>query len=467
MGNVRGFIDTNRKLPKAEPPKVRIQHFNEFIEKTETTEISNQASRCMDCGVPFCHSACPLGNLIPEFNDAVYKENWKQAYELLIETNNFPEFTGRICPAPCEASCVLSINNEAVTIEHIEKSIIEKAFDEGWIEKFKPVRNGHKVAIIGSGPAGLSCADQLNKYGFTVTVFEKNLKPGGLLRYGIPDYKLEKNVIDRRIKLLQEEGIVFKCGISIGEDITLGEIEKEYDRIVLCVGAEKSRDLNIPGRHFKNIDFAMDFLTHCNKSNDPDFIEHHEDFRGKTIVVIGGGDTGSDCIGNSHRLGAKNVIQLELLGKPTSARSQNNPWPQWPMTLKTSTSHEEGGERQWAIQTKKFLSDDGVLVSGLEVVDVSWEKVGDTYSFIELEGTSRIISCDKIFLAVGFEHLTHGGFISNFEKDAKGNLETTNYKTSRENIFAAGDARRGQSLVVWAIQEGRSCAEAVVKSFTI
>jgi len=461
------FLETERALPQKESPTDRVQHYKEFYKSAEDGLEVEQASRCMDCGVPFCHSACPLGNLIPDFNEAVYNNDWRSAYTILSETNNFPEFTGRICPAPCESSCVLGINEDAVTIEFIEKSIIEKAFKSGWVEpQVSAVKTGKKIAIIGSGPAGLACADQLNKKGHDISVFEKNDKPGGLLRYGIPDFKLEKNIVDRRIDLLEKEGIEFFLNKNIGVDVNVTDVVAQYEAVVLCGGAEQPRDLDIEGRSLKGIHFAMDYLEQCNRrvAGKTIDIENEIIVKGKNIVVIGGGDTGSDCIGNSNRLGAEAIAQIELLAKPPSDRTVDNPWPLWPMTLKNSSSHEEGCERSWSILTKRFVSDDGVNLSGIETVKVSWEKdIEGKYKMQEIKGTSGIIPCDIVFIAVGFLHPLKEGLLSQLELelDNRGNVLTTDYKSSAEKIFSAGDMRRGQSLVVWAIAEGRACAEVV------
>ena len=466
MGDIKGFIEKKRSLPETEKANERLGHFKEFTQLLPETHQREQASRCMDCGIPFCHNACPLGNVIPDFNDAVFEGEWKKAYELLIETNNFPEFTGRICPAPCEASCVLSINNDPVTIEYIEKSIIEKAFKEGWVETTKYEKNGKQVAIVGSGPAGLACADQLNKEGFSVTVFEKSDRLGGLLRYGIPDFKLEKRVVQRRIDLMKEEGIRFFTSVNVGEDIKVSQLAEEYDAIVLCGGSEKARDLPIEGRELKGIYTAMDFLKQCNQKVAGDNLDSEEfiEVKGKNVVVIGGGDTGSDCIGNSNRLGVESVLQVELMSKPSLLRDENNPWPEWPMILKTSSSQEEGCDREWSILTKKFISADGINLSGLEIVKVKWDKDFDgKFKMIEIEGTTEIIPCDIVFLAMGFVHPIKEGMLENLklELDERGNVKTNDFKTSCEKIFSAGDMRRGQSLVVWAIAEGRDCAKEV------
>lgn len=467
MGDIKGFMKYERSLPSKEKPQERLKHFEEFIETNDHRHSTTQAARCMDCGVPFCHSSCPLGNVIPEFNDAVYRNEWKHAYEILTSTNNFPEFTGRICPAPCEASCVLGINNDAVAIEYIEKSVIEKAFSEDWVQPRLPQnRTDKKVAVVGSGPAGLAAADLLNQAGHSITVFEKSDRPGGLLRYGIPDFKLGKTVVERRVNLLEKEGITFKTNVNVGKDISAKELVDNYDAVLLCGGSETPRDLKIEGRNLKGIHFAMDYLPQCNKRNAGDELDESTaiQVKGKKVVVIGGGDTGSDCIGNSNRLGAESVTQIELLSKPPEERTPDNPWPLWPMTLKTSSSHEEGCEREWAINTKRFLTEDGENLSGIETVQVIWDKdENGRYSMQEVEGTARVIPCERVFLAMGFLHPMKEGMLENFsvDLDNRGNVSTEDYVTSVEKVFAAGDMRRGQSLVVWAIAEGRECAQKV------
>ncbi len=467
MGDTKGFMKFGRSLPNKEAAQERIKHFEEFVKTEEDIHSTTQAARCMDCGVPFCHSSCPLGNLIPEFNDAVYKKNWKKAYETLISTNNFPEFTGRICPAPCEASCVLGINNDAVAIEYIEKSVIEKAFENNWVQPRVPIkRTNKKVAVVGSGPAGLAVADQLNQKGHTVTVFEKNDRIGGLLRYGIPDFKLGKNVVQRRINILEEEGIEFLSNQNIGVDVSATQLTQNYDAVVLCGGSETPRDLKIEGRDFKGVYFAMEFLSQNNKRVAGDIVTAEDviEVKDKNVVVIGGGDTGSDCIGTSNRLGAKSIVQIELLSKPPTSRTADNPWPLWPMTLKTSSSHEEGCERQWAINTQRFISEDGKKLSGIETVEVKWEKnVNGKFEMTPIAGTQKVIPCDLVFIAAGFVHPLKDGVLNELKVSLteRGNVATEAYKTTVEKVFCAGDMRRGQSLVVWAIAEGRECAEEV------
>lgn len=464
MGDIKGFMKHDRSLPKYQKANERVQHFDEFYIKEEESHKIEQSSRCMDCGIPFCHSGCPLGNRIPEFNNAVHKEEWKLAFDILESTNNFPEFTGRICPAPCEGSCVLGINNEAVAIEYIEKSIAEKAFEQEWVQPRKPdLESGKSVAVVGSGPSGLASADELRAKGHQVTVYERADRIGGLLRYGIPDFKLSKKVVDRRLALMEEAGIVFKTGQNLGQNITLEQLQNDHDSVVLCIGSTKPRDLNIEGRELKGVHYAMDFLTQVNKQvagGDKATI----DCKDKKVLVIGGGDTGSDCIGSSNRLGATKVVQLELLSKPSNVRKEDNPWPLWPMVLRTSSSHEEGAERQWAVATKRFLTQDGVNLSGVETVKVTWEKdANGKYQLSEDPKSKDIIACDLAFLAIGFVNPELAGTLSKagLELDNRKNINSTNYKTNINNVFTAGDARMGQSLVVHAIAEGRKAAAVV------
>jgi glutamate synthase (NADPH/NADH) small chain len=420
----------------------------------------------MDCGVPFCHHGCPLGNNIPDFNDAVYQGKWNEAIKILSSTNNFPEFTGRICPAPCEASCVLSINNKPVTIEYIEKTIAEQAFEKGYIKANPPkTRTGKRIAVVGSGPAGLAAAAQLNKAGHWVTVFERSDRIGGLLRYGIPDFKLEKNIVDRRVRLMEQEGIIFRTNAHVGVNISAKHLKDEFDAVVMCGGASAPRDLPIPGRHLKGVHFAMDFLPQQNKRVAGDRIFTGEILAtDKNVLVIGGGDTGSDCVGTSNRQLAKSTTQIELLTKPPLSRSESNPWPLWPMVLMTSSSHEEGVERQWSILTKEFLGDNMGRLTGLKIVEIKWGINGQgKMGFEEIPGTERIIPCELALLAIGFTGAEQGGLVEELklELDDRGNIKTTNYMASQEGVFAAGDIRRGQSLVVWAIAEGRETARAV------
>ncbi|HYM93769.1 MAG TPA: glutamate synthase subunit beta [Chitinophagaceae bacterium] len=484
MSNPAGFLKFNREMPGKKPVQERLNHSNEFIEKYTEEKLNNQAARCMDCGVPFCHHGCPLGNVIPEFNNAVYRKDWQEAYEILSFTNNFPEFTGRICPAPCEASCVLSINEQPVTIEEIEKHIIEIAFENGFVKPRKPlIRTEKKIAVIGSGPAGLAAAAQLNLAGHSVTVFERDDAPGGLLRYGIPDFKLEKWVLDRRIKLMEEEGIIFKCHSNVGVNVRIDDLSKEFDAIILTGGSTTPRDLVTPGRELKGIYFAMDFLKQNNKRiAGKDFLAHadiesnilNEELtaKGKNVIVIGGGDTGSDCIGTCNRHGAKFVTQFELLPKPPESRNAFMPWPNYPLLLKTTTSHEEGAKREWAIATKEFIGDEKGNLKALNIIDLEWKinEDGKPASFVEIKESYRAIPCELVLLAMGFVHPQHKGLINELKValDERGNVKATDkdFRTNFPNIFAAGDMRRGQSLVVWAINEGRECAAQVDKFLT-
>jgi glutamate synthase (NADPH/NADH) small chain len=466
MGQVDGFMKFSRETAETRNPKERIKDYKEVYVPLSKEKIHQQAARCMDCGVPFCHHGCPLGNTIPDFNEAVYAEHWEDAFTILSSTNNFPEFTGRICPAPCEASCVLSINNKAVTIEYIEKSIAEIAFEKRYVKPSPPKnRTGKRIAIVGSGPAGLAAASQLNKAGHWVTVFERSDRIGGLLRYGIPDFKLEKSVLDRRLNVMEQEGIVFRTNMHVGVTISARELLTNFDAVLLAGGASAARDLPIPGRELKGIHFAMDFLPQQNKRIAGDAIKESEIVAtAKKVLVIGGGDTGSDCVGTSNRQGATQVTQIELLAKPPLSRTENNPWPQWPMILTTSTSHEEGVNRQWAILTKEFIGNSAGQVTGLKVVGITWgTQANGKMGFEEIEGTERIIECDLVLLAIGFTGAEQKGMVEELklELDDRGNIKTSNYQTNQETIFAAGDMRRGQSLVVWAISEGREAARTI------
>jgi glutamate synthase (NADPH/NADH) small chain len=467
MGQIDGFMKFDREMPKSRDPKERIKDYKEVYKPLDKEKVKQQASRCMDCGVPFCHNGCPLGNNIPDFNEAVYQGKWDDAIRILSSTNNFPEFTGRICPAPCEASCVLSINNKPVTIEYIEKSIAEQAFEKGYIKANPPKsRTGKRVAIVGSGPAGLAAAAQLNKAGHWVTVFERSDRIGGLLRYGIPDFKLEKTVLDRRLRLMEQEGVIFRTNAHVGVNISAKHLQEEFDAILMCGGASAPRDLPIPGRQFKGVHFAMDFLTQQNKRVAGDKIFSGEILAdGKNVLVIGGGDTGSDCVGTSNRQNAKSVTQIELLAKPPITRNDDvNPWPLWPMVLMTSSSHEEGAQRAWAILTKEFLGDAMGRLTGLKVVDIKWGvNAQGRMGFEEISGSERIIQCELALLAIGFTGAEKGGMIDELklQLDERGNIKTNQYRTTQEGIFAAGDIRRGQSLVVWAISEGREAARVV------
>jgi glutamate synthase (NADPH/NADH) small chain len=438
-----------------------VKDYREIYEPFPLEKTTAQASRCMDCGVPFCHNGCPLGNIIPEFNDAVYRESWEEAAQILMSTNPFPEFTGRICPAPCEAACVLGINQPPVAIEHIEKNIAEVAFERGFIRPAPPVqRSGKRVAVIGSGPSGLAAAAVLNRLGHTVTVYERTDRIGGLLRYGIPDFKLEKWVIDRRLEVMKAEGITFETNANVGGNIDARQLADEHDALLLCGGSTIPRDLLLPGRNLQGVHFAMEFLEKNNRlvAGDSVPVSSQISARGKHVVVIGGGDTGADCVGTSNRHGAASVTQIELLAKPPLQRHESTPWPLWPMQIRTSSSHEEGCDRQWAILTKEFLGENGQL-KAIRLVDIRW----GNGKFEEIPGTERTIPCDLAFIAAGFMYPQFEGLVQQLgvEVDGRGNVKDENYRTNVEKVFAAGDMRRGQSLVVWAIREGRDAAGEV------
>jgi glutamate synthase (NADPH) small chain len=469
MAKPSGFLEFTRELPDKRYPAERLNDYHEFVNRYTDEKLNQQSARCMDCGTPFCHQGCPLGNVIPEFNDAVYRKSWKEAYDILTSTNNFPEFTGRICPAPCEASCVLGINQPAITIEEIEKHIIEIAFDKGFVQPKKPgIRTSKKIAIVGSGPAGLAAAAQLNYAGHNVTVYERDDEPGGLLRYGIPDFKLEKWVVERRIRLMEEEGVIFKCNANVGVDIGINDLLREFHVIVLAGGSTMPRDLAIPGRNLKGVYYAMDFLKQQNRRVSNKQVFEEDIFAtGKEVVVIGGGDTGSDCVGTSNRHKASSVTQFELMPKPPESRTPYMPWPSYPMILKTSSSHEEGVKRHWAIATKEFISDKEGNLKALKIVDLEWKFTEDDKParFIEVPGSETEIPCTLALLAMGFLYPQKEGLLEQLEieLDERGNVRATekNYHTNISKIFTAGDMRRGQSLVVWAISEGRECARKV------
>ncbi len=464
MGKITGFKEYKRKNFKYAPIKERIKHYNEFIIPLDENDITLQSARCMDCGVPFCHSnyGCPIANIIPRFNDLIYRNRWEAAFRTLMSTNNFPEFTGRICPAPCEGACVLGINDDPVNIKGIEYSIIEKAYKKGWIKPLIPKnRSGKKVAIIGSGPAGLAAAHQLNKAGHKVSVYERDKRVGGLLRYGIPNFKLDKKVVQKRIDIMKEEGIEFITNAHVGVDISIHELKNQYDAIIICIGSTIPRDLPIKNRDAKNIHFAMEFLSKCNSKLEGETFNKEEDIiaTGKDVVVIGGGDTGSDCVGNSVRQGAKSITQIELMPKPPLKRDESMPWPLYPKIFKLSTSQEEGCKMDFNVLSKSFIKDKDGNVSGINCVKIKWNK----NKFEEIKGSEFTLKADLVLLAMGFIGPEKEGIIKelDLELDQRGNIKTDGFKTSKEGIFAAGDARRGQSLVVWAINEGRECAREV------
>ena len=463
MGKIGGFKEYERTDENNFAVVNRLSNYDEFTIPLSKEKIKEQGSRCMDCGIPFCHSSCPLGNLIPDFNDMVHQEEWQNALEILHSTNNFPEFTGRLCPAPCEKSCVLGIISEPVAIENIEKNIVERGFAEGWIKPQIPTsRTGKTVAIIGSGPAGLAAAQQLNRAGHLVTVFERDNAIGGLLRYGIPNFKLEKGVIDRRVKVLEAEGIVFKVNVNVGFNYSVDQLNA-FDSIVLCGGATESRSLPTKGIESKGVVQAMTFLTQQTKSLYGETIPNQIVAKDKNVIVIGGGDTGSDCVGTSNRQGAKSVTNFEIMPKPPKERSASTPWPFWPLQLKTSSSHEEGCDRNWLINTKEFIANDKGELVGLKTVEVSWKIIpGKRPELIEKEGSEKIWPCELALLALGFTgpEKTLSEQLG-LEIDIKNNYKANNYQTNKPNIFTAGDMRRGQSLIVWAISEGREAARVV------
>ncbi len=475
MGKTTGFMEYSREVPADLSPAERVKHYREIRIPLPVTTLQEQGARCMDCGVPFCTTGCPLGNVIPDWNDLVYQNDWQRAIAALHSTNNFPEITGRVCPAPCEEACVLGINELPVTIKNIERSIIERAFESGWITSRPPAkRTGKCVAVVGSGPAGLACAEQLNRAGHLVTVFERADRIGGLLRYGIPDFKMEKSVVDRRLALMMAEGVIFKTGVNVGVDVTAYQLVDEFDAVVLCVGATKARDLAIPGRELDGVHLAMDFLPQQNRRVAGEsvawcdggwwFSDDRADIvaRDKHVIVIGGGDTGSDCVGTSTRQGAASVTQFELLAKPPEGRPDHQPWPYWPAKLRTSSSHEEGCERHWNILTNRFNGDRG-RVKSLEAVAVDWQPSGDGSGsrMCTVPGSEKSWPADLVLLAMGFVSPETDGIIGQFgvQLDQRGCVQADEmYRTSVDGVFACGDIRRGQSLVVWAIAEGRDAA---------
>lgn len=474
MGEVKGFIKYKKNDFNKQKVEDRINHWDEFTIPLVEEELRIQGARCMDCGIPFCQSGCPISNIIPDWNDLVYKGNWQEAYKRLKRTNNFPEFTGRVCPAPCENSCTLAINKDAVTIKNIEVSIIEKAFNEGWINSELPnVRSGKKIAIVGSGPAGLACADELNKNSHSVTVYEKNEFIGGLLTLGIPNFKLDKKIVQRRVELMKSEGVEFKTNVEIGKDILLSELLDKFDAIVLAGGAEKPRDLPVEGRNLNGIYYAMEYLTQQNRTNmGQTFNGNRITAKDKNVVVIGGGDTGSDCIGTAIRQGAKSVMNLELLAQPPAERSEDNPWPQWALIERKSTSHEEGCDRIYSVMTKKFTGENG-NVKKLHAIKLQFgEKDPRTgrKPMSEIIGSDFTLDADLVLLAMGFTGPVKNKLISelDIDLDERSNVKTDeNRMTNIPGIFAAGDMRRGQSLVVWAINEGRTTAQHVHKYITV
>ncbi len=466
MGNPRGFIEVQRKISGNRPIDERIDDYGEVEQTLNDDDRKLQASRCMDCGIPFCHWACPVSSKIPEWQDALYKGDYKLASDILHSTNSFPEFTGHVCPAPCEKSCVLAIHEESVTIRENESSTVEKAFQLGLIQPRPPQkRTNKKVAVIGSGPSGLSVADQLNQRGHNVTVFERDDAVGGLLRYGIPDFKLNKKVIDRRLRIFEEEGIEFRVNASVGDDVKGTDIYEEFDAVVLAIGAMQPRDLSVDGRDLKGVHFAMDYLRQQNKVNRGETFPsgEHIDAKDKKVMVIGGGDTGSDCVGTANRQRASGVTQIEIMPKPPGKRSEDNPWPYWPNVLKVSSSHEEGCERMWSLSTRRFIGENGHL-KAVEVVKVDWMQDNGRWVMQEKENSSRIIEVDMVFLSMGFVHPIHEGLVKELglDLDNRGNLKINDgFETSKPGVFAAGDAANGASLVVTAIAKGREAASHV------
>jgi glutamate synthase (NADPH/NADH) small chain len=482
MGKVTGFLEYQRLEEAAEAPDSRRKHWHEFVVHLTDEQAAVQGARCMDCGIPFCNNGCPVNNVIPDFNDLVYRQDWQAALQVLHSTNNFPEFTGRVCPAPCEAACTLNINNDPVGIKSIEHAIIDKGWAEGWVvPQPAPRRTGRKVAVVGSGPAGLAAAQQLARAGHDVTVFEKSDRIGGLLRYGIPDFKMEKSHIDRRVEQMQAEGVTFRTGVRVGkpngarindfsrESVDAAQLTGQFDAVVLAGGAEVPRDLPVPGRELRGVHFAMEFLPQQNKVVAGDKVKGQLLATGKHVVVIGGGDTGSDCVGTSNRHGARSVAQFELLPQPPAQENKELTWPYWPVKLRTSSSHEEGVERDWAVTTKRFVDDGKGSVKSLVAARVEWQKDAMTgqMKMVEVPGSEFELPADLVLLAMGFVSPA-ASVLEAFgvEKDARGNARAATdgagcYRTSVDKVFAAGDMRRGQSLVVWAIREGRQCARAV------
>jgi len=468
MGKPTGFLEYERLERSYAPAADRIQHYREFVISLEDNELSQQGARCMDCGIPFCHQGCPVNNIIPDWNDMVYRGNWQDALQVLHSTNNFPEFTGRICPAPCEAACTLNIDDNPVTIKTIECAIVDKGWEQGWIKpQIAEHKTGKRVAIVGSGPAGMACAQQLARAGHDVELFEKNDRIGGLLRYGIPDFKMEKHIIDRRMAQMQAEGVKFHTGTAIGVTTVAKDLLDQFDAVVLTGGAEHSRDLEVPGRELDGVHFAMTFLPQQNRRNAGDSIDETTSLfaKGKHVIVIGGGDTGSDCIGTSFRQGALSVTQLEILPQPPEMENKALTWPDWPNKLRTSSSQDEGALRDWAVATRSIDGENG-KVTAINCVRLNWTR-GDNgqWQMEEIPGSEFQLKADMVLLAMGFIHPVHEGMLKELgvELDPRGNVQadTEQYRTSIDKVFSAGDMRRGQSLVVWAIREGRQCARSV------
>jgi glutamate synthase (NADPH/NADH) small chain len=460
VGKTSGFMEHTRELPARRPVHERVHDFREVYQEFPEPKLRTQAARCMDCGVPFCHTGCPLKNIIPDWNDLVYRGRWKEAIRTLHATNNFPEFTGRVCPAPCETACVLGINEPPVTIKNIEKTIIERAFQEGWIRPEVPARRtGKRVAIVGSGPSGLAAAQQLNRAGHAVTVFEKADRIGGLLRYGIPDFKLQKDILDRRLDQMLQEGVTFQTGAHVGRNFPVEDLRREFDALLLTGGAESPRDLPVPGRELQGIHFAMEYLPEQNRRVAGEVVDGQILATGQRVVIIGGGDTGADCLGTAHRQKAASVQQFEIMPQPPLERSPTNPWPLWPLQLRTESAHEEGGIRDWAVATLRFTGDEAGHVKQLHAI-----RVGPPPKFELVPGTEFTMDADLVLIAMGFTGPVRNGMIETLgvKLEARGNVETgANHMCSVPGVFAAGDIRRGQSLVVWAISEGRNAARSI------
>ena len=467
MGKPTGFIEIKRAKPQARPVHERVRDWQEVYLPEPDAKMRDQGARCMDCGIPFCHQGCPLGNVIPDWNDLVYRQRWQAASDRLHATNNFPEWTGRLCPAPCEGSCVLGINDDPVTIKSIELSIVEHAFENGWIQPRPPaVRTGKRVAVVGSGPAGLAAADELNKAGHQVTVFERADRIGGLLRYGIPEFKLEKRFIDRRLAIMSAEGVEFRTGVEIGIDFPVAGLRRQFDAIVLCCGTPWARDLQIPGRELGGVHFAVEYLTQQNRRLAGDHVAPADiiSAEGKRVVIIGGGDTGADCLGTVHRQGARSVHQFELLERPPDVRHEDNPWPQWPNVFRTSSAHEEGGERVYAVSTERFLGNDEGRVRALQAVSVEIRRDGGRMQVTRVPGTEFELEADMVLLAMGFLGPERGSLLSQLgvRLTERGNVwRDETWMTTEPGVFTAGDMQRGQSLIVWAIADGRNAARSV------
>ena len=469
MGKPTGFIELKRTKQPSRPVSERLQDWHEVYKLHTPQVLAEQGARCMDCGIPFCHQGCPLGNLIPDWNDLVYRDRWRAAIDRLHATNNFPEFTGKLCPAPCEGACVLGINDSPVTIKSIEATIIDRAWEEGWVTPRTPATSTFKrIAVVGSGPSGLAAADQLNSAGHSVTVFEKSDRIGGLLRYGIPEFKMEKRFLDRRLAVMEAEGVVFRAGVNVGVDVPADRLVSDYDAVLLAGGAEKPRDLQVPGRELAGIHFAMEYLTLQNRRNEGDKVpdEKFISARDRHVVIIGGGDTGADCLGTAHRQGARSIYQLELMDRPPDARAEDNPWPLWPQIFRVSSAHEEGGERLYAVSTQRFSGDEHGRVRVLHAVKVEVVKQDGRMQFVPVAGSEFEIPADLVLLAMGFVGPEKGGLLDGLgvKLTERGNVaRDAQWMTSVPGVFSAGDMQRGQSLIVWAIAEGRSAARAIDK----